>query len=124
MCRGCACLVPSVPEQGVLRETGVRIAFTQKTFAKVRDHSDTVLESPMDRGTWWAMVHPVVEHFHQSGVLSIYTLFIIIVSNFYWNIVDLAIVDHTYIYIYLLSFRFFSHVGHYRVLSRVPCAIW
>ena len=110
----------------------MRIAFTLKTFVKVRDHSDTVLESPMDRGTWWAMVHPVVEHFHQSGVLSIYTLFIIIVSNFYWNIGDLqccvtfcyiAIVDHTYIYIYLLSFRFFSHVGHYRVLSRVPCAI-
>ena len=27
-----------------------------------------------------------------------------------------------YIYIYPLFFRFFSHVDHYRVLSRVPCA--
>ena len=28
-----------------------------------------------------------------------------------------------YIYIYPLFFRFFSYTGHYRVLSRVPCAI-
>ena len=28
-----------------------------------------------------------------------------------------------YIYIYPLFFRFFSHIGHYRVLSRVMCAI-
>jgi len=27
------------------------------------------------------------------------------------------------LYIYPLFFRFFSHIGHYRVLSRVPCAI-
>ena len=26
-------------------------------------------------------------------------------------------------YIYLLFFGFFSYIGHYRVLSRVPCAI-
>ena len=28
-----------------------------------------------------------------------------------------------YTYIYPLCFRFFSCVGHYRVLNRVPCAI-
>ena len=28
-----------------------------------------------------------------------------------------------YIYIYPLFFRFYSHVGHYRVLNRVPYAI-
>ena len=28
-----------------------------------------------------------------------------------------------YIYIYPLFFRFFSHIGHFRVLSRVPRAI-
>lgn len=28
-----------------------------------------------------------------------------------------------YISIYPLSFRVFSHIGHYRVLSRVPCSI-
>ena len=27
------------------------------------------------------------------------------------------------LYIYPLFFRFYSHIGHYRVLSRVPCAI-
>ena len=32
-------------------------------------------------------------------------------------------VNQLYIYIYPLSFRFFSHIGYYRVLSRVPCAI-
>ena len=29
----------------------------------------------------------------------------------------------TYMYTYIYSFLFFSHIGHYRVLSRVPCAI-
>ena len=32
-------------------------------------------------------------------------------------------VDQLYIYIYSLFFRFFSHWGHYRILSRLPCAI-
>ena len=31
--------------------------------------------------------------------------------------------NQLYIHIYPLFFRFFSHIGHYRVLSRVPCAI-
>ena len=33
-------------------------------------------------------------------------------------------VNQLYIYIYPLLFRFFFHRGHYRVLSRVPCATW
>ena len=35
-------------------------------------------------------------------------------------------VNQLYIYIYiypLFFFRFFSHIDHYRVLGRVPCAI-
>ena len=28
-----------------------------------------------------------------------------------------------YIYIYSFFFRFFSHIGYYRILSRVPCAV-
>ena len=28
-----------------------------------------------------------------------------------------------YIYMYLLFFKFFPHLGYYRQLSRVPCAI-
>ena len=32
-------------------------------------------------------------------------------------------VNQLYIYIYPLFLRFFSHIGNYRVLSRVPCAI-
>ena len=26
-----------------------------------------------------------------------------------------------YIYIYLFFFKFFSHLGYYRILGRVPC---
>ena len=32
-------------------------------------------------------------------------------------------VNLLYIHIYPLFFRFYSHIGHYRVLSRVPCAV-
>ena len=32
-------------------------------------------------------------------------------------------VNHLYVYIYPLFFRFPSHLGHHRALSRVPCAI-
>ena len=28
-----------------------------------------------------------------------------------------------YIYIYSFFFRFFSHIGYHRILSRVPCAL-
>ena len=36
------------------------------------------------------------------------------------SVIHIYIVD---IYPYLLFFSFFSHIGHYRVLSRVLCAI-
>ena len=32
-------------------------------------------------------------------------------------------VNQLYVYMYTLFFRFFSHLGHYRGLSRVPCAV-
>ena len=28
-----------------------------------------------------------------------------------------------YMYMFLFFFQFFSHLGYYRILSRVPCAI-
>ena len=51
--------------------------------------------------------------------------------NFYWNIVDLqCCIRFCYtvkwiicIHIHPLLFRFFSHRGHYRVLTTVPCAV-
>ena len=52
--------------------------------------------------------------------------------NFYWSIVALQCcvsfllyskVNQSYVYIYPLFFRFPSHLGHHRALSRVPCAI-
>ena len=49
----------------------------------------------------------------------------------YWNIVDLQCCISfsyiakwlLYIYIYPVFFSLFSHIGHYRELSRVPCTI-
>ena len=49
----------------------------------------------------------------------------------YWNIVDLQFCISfsyiakwlLYIYMYPVFFSWFSHIGYYRVLSRVPCAI-
>ena len=32
-------------------------------------------------------------------------------------------VNQLYTYIYPLFFGFFSYIGHYRVLNRVPCTI-
>ena len=29
-----------------------------------------------------------------------------------------------YIYMYLIFFKFFSHLGYYTVLSRVPCSMY
>ena len=58
--------------------------------------------------------------------------FLFFFKNFYWSIVDLqrlcqfllySKVNQLYIYIYPLFFRFFSHIGHQTVLSRVPCAM-
>ena len=57
-------------------------------------------------------------------------------KNSCWSIVDLQCcvsfcraakwISYTYAYVaYIYSFsRVFSHIGHYRVLSRVPCAIY
>ena len=33
------------------------------------------------------------------------------------------IVNQLYIYIYSFFLKFFSHIDHYRVLSRDPCAL-
>ena len=33
------------------------------------------------------------------------------------------IISVIYIYIYSFFFRFFSHIGYHRILSRVPCVI-
>ena len=32
-------------------------------------------------------------------------------------------VTQFYMYMYLLFLKFFSHLGHYRILSSIPCAI-
>ena len=39
------------------------------------------------------------------------------------SVVCVCVCIYIYIYISPLFFGFFSHTGHYKVLSRVPCAI-
>ena len=56
-----------------------------------------------------------------------------LLKKFYWSIVDLQYyvsfrwtakwISYTCTYIHYFL-RFFSHTGHYRVLIRVPCAIY
>ena len=51
-----------------------------------------------------------------------------------WGCKDLDVSEHThitkfvyyiytYIYTHIFFFRFFSYIGYYRILSRVPCTI-
>ena len=49
----------------------------------------------------------------------------------YWSVIDWARflvsvysnMNQLYTYMYPSLFRFFSHIGHYTVLSRFPCAV-
>ena len=57
------------------------------------------------------------------------TLFFFFLKKFYWSRVDLQYckslskVIELYIYIYSFFFRFFTCMGYYRILSRVPYTI-
>ena len=69
--------------------------------------------------------HVYTNH-RQSFLLSIFVLTFIL----YWSIVDLqycvsfrCIAKMLQLYICLFFLKFFSHLGYYGLLSRVPCAI-
>ena len=49
------------------------------------------------------------------GVQLIYN--VVLVSDAQQSVIQL------YVYIYSFFFRFFSHVGYHRILSRVPCVV-
>ena len=70
---------------------------------------------------WKSFVHVPLE-----TMLPLFKLIFIVVYLIY-NVVLVSAyskVNQSYIYIYMypLFFTFFSHIGHYRVLSRVLCA--
>ena len=65
-----------------------------------------------------------------QGCIQAKTPPLFFLTNLYWSIViyNVVLVSTVYttvnqLYIYLLFFRFFSHIGHYRVLNRAPCAV-
>ena len=60
------------------------------------------LGNPMDRRAWQATVHRVTKGRAHLNQLSL----------------------HKHTYMYLFFFKLFSHLGYYRVSSRVPCAIY
>ena len=62
------------------------------------------LENPMDRGAWWTTVSRAPKS---------------CIPLKQWYLACM----HAYMYIYSVFFRFFSHIDHYRVLIKVPCAI-
>ena len=64
-----------------------------------------------------------------DSVISIYNIDIIILYIFIilctllYYIIYIALFLAFFGYSYTLFFGFFSHIGYYRILSRVPCAI-
>ena len=74
-------------------------------------------------------------YFIKKYIMAFATANIFIINQsylfcYYWSIVDLlCCINFRYItkwisYTYILwFFTFFSSIGHYRVLSRVPCAV-
>ena len=69
---------------------------------------------------------------HKSSKTVTILSFVFFFLKFYWSIVDLqctvSAVQQSESVIHILCihplfFRFFSRIGHYRVLSSVPCAI-
>ena len=60
------------------------------------------LENPMDRGAWRATVRGVTKSWTQLSD-----------EHFFFLV-------HMYVHSF---FRFFSNIGYYRILNRVPCAI-
>ena len=72
-------------------------------------------ELVIDSKTWRAAVHGVTKSQTRLSDLTELNVWLCDPIGYYTE-------THTYIYIDVY-FRFCSHIGHYRVLSRVPCAL-
>ena len=76
-------------------------------------------ELVMDREAWHAAIHGVAKSLTR---LSDWTELIADLKCCVSFRCTAKWISYTYTHIYALFFRFYSHMGHYRVLSRVPCA--
>ena len=88
---------------------------------KVSPLQYSCLENRMNRGTWWAMAHRVAHTWTQLKQLSMHTHVVDLKCWFSFRCT--AKWNQLYIYMYPHFFRIFSHIGHYRVLSRFSCSI-
>ena len=74
----------------------------------------------------------VIPHRNPDDCRLLIEQFFFFYFNFYWNVLDLQYcvsflctaewISYTYTYVHSV-FRFFPHIDHCRVSSRVPCAI-
>ena len=82
------------------------------------------LRNPMDRGAWLATVHRSHKRLRHDLLTKQQEVDLQCHVSFrctakWFNYMYMCV----YIYIYTHSFRFFSHIGYYKILSVVPCAI-
>ena len=78
---------------------------------------------PLENSTW-----KIPEIIHKFNVIFCVLYFNVYFILKYSGLTMCSFQVHSkvipfYIYMYLLFFKFFSHLGYYRQLSRVPCAI-
>ena len=76
------------------------------------------LENPRGGGAWWAAVYGVTQSRTRLKRLSSSST---VVLQFCIRFFFCIKVNQPYLYTYPLSLGFPSHLGHHRVLSRLPC---
>ena len=75
----------------------------------------------MDREAWRATVHRVTKSWTRLKRFSTH-IYAQLIDNVMLVSVHSKVVQ-LYIYMYSFFFKFFAHLGYYRMLSIVPCAI-
>ena len=78
-----------------------------------------IFSAPISLSLWFSVSPTQFGFVHELFVLSCIGVWLIYTAEIVSSVQQS---EWVYIYIYLLFSRFFSHMDHYRVLSRVSCA--